>query len=309
MDSRSGEMLVFTKVVESGSFSAAGEVLNLTPSAVSKLVTRIEERLGVRLFQRSTRHMETTPEGTTFYESCVRILEDIEEAEQNVAQGSAVPRGVLRVNASLPFGTHQLLPLIAEFAKRYPEITVDLSLSDAMADLQRDRIDVAIRMGPLIDANFRARLLGRSRRAVVATPSYIEAHGAPAHPDDLVGHPCFNFSFRRSVDEWPFSIDGKVVLIPVRGGMLTNNGETMRDLALRGLGVARLGLFHVAEDIRAGMLVELLSGFNPGDVEEINAIFLNQRFMPLRVRAFIDFLAERISPKLAELGDAAGGIA
>ena len=294
MDSRSGEMLVFAKVVETGSFSAAGKLLNLTPSAVSKLVTRIEERLGVLLLQRSTRQLAITSEGRHFYDSCVRILDDIEEAEQGIAQGKMAAHGLLRVNVSLPFGTHQLLPVIPEFNRRYPDITLDLSLTDALVDLQRERVDVAIRMGPLADASFRARPLGRSRLAVVAAPDYLAAHGAPAHPDDLAGHLCFNFNFRRALDEWPFRIGGHTVYLQVGGGMLTNNGETMRQLTLDGLGVARLALFHVGRDIQAGRLVELLPGFNPGDTEEIHAIFRNQRHMPQRVRVFIDFLVEKM---------------
>jgi DNA-binding transcriptional LysR family regulator len=298
MDSRSGEMLVFSKVVETGSFSSAAKVLNLTPSAVSKLITRIEERLGVLLFERSTRQMVITTEGTHFYDSCVRILDDIEEAEQGIAQGKAAAHGVLRVNVSLPFGTHQLLPLIPEFNRRYPDITLDLSLTDSLVDLQRERIDVAIRMGPLADASFRARMLGCSRRAVLASPAYLEAHGYPRHPDELAQHRCFNFNFRRSLDEWPFLIDQHTVYMQVRGSMLTNNGETMRQLTLDGLGISRLALFHVGHDVKAGRLVELLADFNPGDMEEIHAIFRNQRYMPQRLRVFIDFLVERLGPAL-----------
>ncbi|MFZ6647445.1 LysR family transcriptional regulator [Undibacterium sp. TJN25] len=298
MDSRSGEMLVFAKVVEAGSFSAAGTLLDLSPSAVSKLITRIEERLGVLLFQRSTRQLVVTTEGRNFYESCIRILDDIEEAEQGIAGGKVAPHGVLRVNVSVPFGTHQLIPVLPEFSQRYPEITLDLSLTDALVDLQRERIDVAIRMGPLADASFRARLLGESRRAVIAAPAYLAAHGHPATPEELVRHRCFNFNFRRTLDEWPFRLNGQIVHLAVRGGMLTNNGESMRQLTLQGMGIGRLALFHVARDIEAGRLVELLPEYNAGDVEEINAIFLNQRFMPQRVRVFIDFLVERLGPAL-----------
>jgi len=182
MDSRSGEMQVFAKVVETGSFSNAAKLLNLTPSAVSKLITRIEERLGVLLIQRSTRQMLITAEGKQFYDSCVRILDDIEEAEQSLAQGLEVPHGVVRVNVSLPFGTHQILPILAEFNARYPQIVLDLSLTDAMVDMHRERIDVAVRMGPLADASFRARSLGESRRAVVASPNYLAAFGRPEKP-------------------------------------------------------------------------------------------------------------------------------
>ncbi|WP_394780492.1 LysR family transcriptional regulator [Undibacterium sp.] len=298
MDSRSGEMLVFAKVVEAGSFSAAGTLLDLSPSAVSKLITRIEERLGVLLFQRSTRQLVVTTEGRNFYDSCIRILDDIEEAEQGIAGGKLAPHGVLRINVSVPFGTNQLIPVLPEFAQRYPEITLDLSLTDALVDLQRERIDVAVRMGPLADASFRARTLGESRRAVIASPQYLATHGHPKTPADLAQHRCLNFNFRRTLEEWPFRIGKQVEHLVVRGGMLTNNGESMRELTLQGMGISRLAMFHVGRDIREGRLVELLPEYNPGDTEEINAIFLNQRFMPHRVRVFIDFLVERLGPAL-----------
>lgn len=295
MDNRSGEMLVFARVVETGSFSAAGKLLDLTPSAVSKLVGRIEQRLGTLLLQRSTRQLTLTTEGKQFYDSCVRILDDIEEAEQGIATGKAAAHGTLRVNVSLPFGTHQLLPLIPEFSRRYPDIRLDLSLTDALVDLQREQVDVAIRMGALADASFQARPLGTSRLAVVASPAYLKAHGRPRHPDDLAAHRCFNFNFRRARDEWPFLLGGHTVYRQVGGGMLTNNGETMRLLTLDGLGISRLALFHIGKDLAEGKLVELLPEFNPGDTEEIHAIFRQQRYMPQRVRVFIDFLVEKLA--------------
>jgi DNA-binding transcriptional LysR family regulator len=295
-------MQVFTKVVETGSFSAAGKLLNLTPSAVSKLITRLEERLGVLLFERSTRQLVISDEGTRFYESCVRILNDIEEAEQNAVGSMVAPSGLLRVNTSVPFGTHQLLPIISDFNHLYPDITLDLSLTDALIDLKRERIDVAIRMGPLDDASFRARILGSSRRAVVASPAYLARYGVPKTPDELENHRCFNFNFRRSRDEWPFKVNHTTRYLAVRGDMLTNNGETMRQLTINGLGISRLGMFHIAEDLKAGRLIELFADFNAGDTEEIHAIFNNQRYMPQRVRVFIDFLVERIGPLLSSLG-------
>ncbi|MGO4576499.1 LysR substrate-binding domain-containing protein [Cupriavidus sp. 2TAF22] len=306
MDSRSGEMQVFVKVVETGSFSGAAKLLDITASAVSKVVTRIEERLGVQLVRRSTRQLLVTSEGKRFYDSSVRILNDLDEAEQDLSQGSAAPHGVLRVNASLPLGTHQLLPLLPEFRRRYPGITLDISLTDELVDLRRERIDVAIRMGPLADASFRARILGESRRVVVAAPAYVAAHGAPHAPQALAQHNCLNFNFRRSVDEWPFLIDKQTVYMPVRGDLLANNGETMRQLTLDGLGISRLGMFHVARDIEAGRLVPLLEDFNPGDKEEVHAIFSNQRHMPQRVRVFIDFLVERVGAALRRGAPGAG---
>ena len=302
MDNRSGEMQVFAKVVETGSFSAAAELLNMSPSAISKLVSRTEGRLGVQLFKRSTRSMALTAEGREFYASCARILQQIEDAELSVSQGFSQVRGTLRVNTSLPFGQHYLVPLLAEFRALYPEVVIDISLTDSKVELQRDEVDVAIRMGPLHDATFRARKLGSSRKAVVAAPSYLARHPAPRVPADLSRHDCLNFDFRRSLDEWPFMVDGKLVHLAVDGAMQTNNGETMRQLTLQGLGVSRLGMFHVFDDIRRGDLVELLPAYNAGDIEEVTVIYLNQKHIPPRIRAFIDFVAERLGPVLAAKG-------
>lgn len=298
MDNRSGEMAVFVRVVEDGSFSAAAKTLDMSPSAVSKLVTRLEERLGVVLFLRSTRELALTTDGEDFYESSRRILEDLEEAEQSVGTGSVEPSGLLRVNTSIPFGTHQLVPLLREFRERYPKVQVDLSLTDQVVDLTRERVDVAVRVGKLADANFKARMLGSSRYAVVASPDYLKNHGTPRHPSELVGHACVGFNFKRSVSPWPFQTDGQVTEVPVRASVFTNNGETMLDLVLHGMGIARLGRFHVDRFLKSGQVVELLAEFNPGDVEELHAVFPAKRHMSRRVRAFIDFLTERVSPNL-----------
>ncbi len=298
MDSRSGEMLAFIRVLETGSFSAAGKDLGMTASAVSKVVTRIEQRIGVLLLKRSTRALSVTAEGKQFYENCVRILSDIDQAESDLASRTVSPRGMLRVNASLPFGNHWLLPLLPEFRRRYPEVVLDLSLTDAIVDLARDAVDVAVRMGPLADANFHARLLGRSRRAVVAAPSYFEKNGYPEHPNALSKHQCLNFNFKRSMDEWPFIVNGKQASFAVRGNTLTNNGETMRQLTLDGLGISRLGMFHIASDIENGRLVEVLGDYNAGDVEEINVVFSSRRHMPARSRVFIDYLIEKLQGAL-----------
>jgi DNA-binding transcriptional LysR family regulator len=299
-------MAVFVRVVQAGSFSNASRTLDMTASAVSKLVTRLEERLGTVLLHRSTRELVLTPAGSEFYESALRILEDIEEAEQAVGNQASDPKGVLRVNTSMPFGSHQLLPLLPAFRARYPSIVLDISLTDHVVDLTRERVDVAIRVGRLPDAAFKARLLGESPYAVVASPDYLARHGVPATPDDLRHHTCLDFNFRRSVAHWPFRVDGQTASHPVRGAVLTNNGETMLGLTLLGLGISRLGRFHVQREIDAGRLVPLLEPFNPGDVEPLHAVFPAQRQMPRRVRVFIDFLVERIGPVLAGLsGEAA----
>jgi DNA-binding transcriptional LysR family regulator len=298
MDTKSGEMKVFIHVVETGSFSTAANLLKMTPSAVSKLITRVENRLGVLLFKRSTRYMALTTEGSRFYESCVRILDDIEEAEQSISDENKEPKGLLRINLSLPFGTHHVIPLISLFRKKYPRISLDLSLTDALVDLQREQVDVAIRMGPLSDSSYHARKLGDSRLAIVASPKYVSTYGTPKTPYELINHKCFNFNFRRSLDEWPFLISEKMEHLPVKAEISTNNGETMRQLTLDGLGISRLAMFHISEDIKTGKLIELLHEFNPTDREEIHAIYTEQRYIAARVRVFIDFLVEHLQTKL-----------
>jgi DNA-binding transcriptional LysR family regulator len=292
---RSGEMEVFCRVVEAGSFSAAARLLNLTPSAVGKLVSRLEERLGSRLLNRSTRKLAPTSEGQVFYDRARRILQDIEEAESCAGTRSTLPKGRLRITATLPFGSHVLVPLLPRFLEQHPQVTVDLSLTDDVVDLVADRTDIAIRIGPLKDSSLVARKLGESRRVIVAAPSYLEREGAPRHPEDLVRHNCLNFNFRRSFYEWTFVEDGVRSTFPIAGNLQVNNGETLRQLLLVGAGLGRLAHFHVADDIRAGRLVPVLTSHESSEIEEIHAIFPGRGQMPIRVRAFLDFLIRHVN--------------
>jgi len=292
---RSGEIEVFVRVVEAGSFSAAARTLRMTPSAVSKLIARLEARLGARLVSRSTRKLQLTPEGTAFYDSGLRILADMAAAEREAAAGAA-PRGRLRVNTYVPFGVHRLIPLLPRFLERYPEISVDLVLTDSVIDLMAERADVAIRAGPLGESRLVARKLGQSPVVVVAAPSYLEAHGTPLTPADLDGHNRMGFGFVRHIDGWPFvDAAGNAVMVPITGNTLVSDGEAMRLMTLAGAGISRLARWHVAADIAAGRLVALLEDFNPGDEEATHAVYVGQgRHLPARVRAFLDFLAETV---------------
>ncbi|MER9160492.1 MULTISPECIES: LysR substrate-binding domain-containing protein [unclassified Mesorhizobium] len=292
---RSGEIEVFVRVVAEGSFSSAARALRMTPSAVSKLIARLEARLGARLVSRSTRKLQLTPEGTAFYESGLRILADMAAAEQEAAAGAA-PRGRLRVNSYVPFGVHRLIPLLPRFLERYPEISVDLVLTDSVIDLMAERADVAIRAGPLSESRLVARKLGQSPVVVVAAPSYLEKHGMPPTPADLDRHNRMGFGFVRHLDGWPFlDADGRAIMVPITGNTLVSDGEAMRLMALAGAGIARLARWHVAADIAAGRLVSLLEAFNPGDEEPTHAVYVGQgRHLPARVRAFLDFLGESV---------------
>lgn len=292
---RSGEIEVFVRVVEAGSFSAAARELRMTPSAVSKLIARLEARLGARLVSRSTRRLQLTPEGTAFYESGLRILADMAAAEREAAAGAA-PRGRLRVNTYVPFGVHRLIPLLPRFLERYREISVDLVLTDSVIDLMAERADVAIRAGPLGESRLVARKLGQSPMVVVAAPSYLEAHGTPRTLAELERHNRMGFGFVRHIDGWPFvDAAGAAVIIPITGNTLVGDGEAMRLMTLAGAGISRLARWHVAADIATGRLVPLLEEFNPGDEEVTHAVYVGQgRHLPARVRAFLDYLGESV---------------
>lgn len=296
LSNRSGEMEVFAAVVERGGFSAAAKLFGMTPSAVSKLVTRLEARLGARLVNRSTRKLQLTAEGQAFHQRCVTILSDIAEAECEAAAGRA-PRGRVRVNANVAFGNQILLPLVPAFLAEHPELSVDLVFTDQVVDLIEERADIAIRVapGPLRGNQLMARKIGESGVAVVASPDYLARHGEPRTPADLAKHNLIGFNFARSVEGWPFRVDGALISIAAVGNTQVGDGEIARQLAVAGVGLARLGRFHTQAEVAAGRLVTVLEDFNPGDIEVIHAVYLGQGgFVPARMRAFIDFLARNV---------------
>jgi len=292
---RAREMEVFARVVETGGFSAAARDLRLSPSAVSKLVSRLEARIGARLLNRTTRKLILTPEGGAFHEQARRILADIDDAER-AAAGGAAPRGRVRVSATVAFGLHHLLPILPAFSARYPEVTLDLNLTDAVIDLLDQRADVAIRVGVLSGGGLMARKLGTSRTVVVASPAYLARRGTPSDVSDLAAHNLISFNFSRRRVDWPFlNGDGTISGYPATGDVTVGDGETARVLALAGAGIVRLAAYHVAPDVAAGRLVPLLQAFDPGDPEDIHAVYVGHRTtLPSRVRAFIDYLVETV---------------
>jgi len=290
---RAREMAVFSAVAARGSFSAAGRDLDLTPSAVSRTIDRIEARLGVRLMLRTTRTLTLTPEGQAYLGAARRILSDLDDAEQAIADQGA-PRGRLRVSASLSHGRLCVVPLLGAFVARYPHILVDINLTDVVVDVAAGQADVAVRFGPLADSGLTARKIGVTRRMVVASPDYLARRGTPRVPEDLHDHNCLNFNFRRAEPVWPFVRDGQEFALSVKGNVEANNGETLGQLAVDGVGVTRVGAFSVVDDVAAGRLVPLLEAFNPGDEERIHAVFVGGANTPARVRVFVDFLAEQL---------------
>ncbi len=291
---RSGEMEVLVRVVERGGFSSASRDFNMTPSAVSKLVGRLEDRLGTRLFNRSTRKLHLTSEGQRFYERALDIIADLNDAEQEAATAMA-PRGRLRVTANVPVGLHRLLPLVPLFRERYPDITLDVTVSDKVMDLYEERADVAIRSGPLQSSGLIARKLGQCRMAIAASPSYLEKHGRPTTVDALQSHTLIGYNFQRVLPDWPFRVNGQDVSVTPGGVFDVADAESARQLALAGGGIVRLARFHIDAEVADGRLEVLLDEFYPGGGVDINAVYIGGRgHLPARVRAFLDFCAENI---------------
>ncbi|MDM0071294.1 LysR family transcriptional regulator [Variovorax sp. J31P207] len=300
---RSGEMEAFVQVVDRGSFSAGARALGMTPSAVSKLIGRLEARLGTQLVHRSTRKLQLTAEGQLFYERSVRVLADMDEAERCASAGAA-PSGRVSINASVPFGQQVLIPLVPRFLELHPQITLNIVLTDRVVDLMEERADVAIRWGALPPSDLVARRLGATGQAIVGAPAYLARYGTPYTPEELEAHNRLGFTYRRSVPDWPLSIDGRVVDIPVNGNVRAGDGEALRALLLAGVGLGRLSLYQVQADLDAGRLVPVLEDFNPGDTAPIHAVYLGKPGrLPARVRALLDFLSAHVladgRPRLA----------
>lgn len=300
MDNRAGEMLVFVRVVETGSFSEAARLMLMTPSTVSKLIARLEARLGVRLIERSTRRLALTVEGQFYFERSQALLASLDQTEQQITQGGAEDEGVIRVTSSVTFGAAALEPILPAFFEAYPRIVVDLSLSDEVVDLYLDRTDVAIRVGKLADSNLMARRIGETRRRIVASPTYLARHGTPKTPEDLIRHNCLGFNFRRTMPVWPMREGGRIVERMLSGSLLANNAETLRRLAIAGVGIVRAADYHLRQPIARGELVELLADSDIGGTDEIHALFRGAQFLPARVRAFLDFTVPRMQQFLSQ---------
>ena len=290
----SSDMRAFVQVVESQSFSGAATVLGLSPSAVSKLVMRLEQRLGVRLLHRTTRRLALTSEGDVYFARARQILADIEEAEAQVAKLRGTPRGHLRVNTSIGFGVHQLAPALPDFLTRYPEIEVELSLTDRIVDLVSEHADMTIRAGPIVDTTLTARKLADFTRTICASPSYLARCGVPSRPVDLTEHNCILMAFQ-TPNRWVFRARGKLEDIEITPRVMTDNSEAALRLALEGAGIVRLADIVVAEPIRRGLLVPLLADAHYAEPVALSALYLAGRHRLPKVRVFLDFLIERFS--------------
>jgi len=289
------EMNVFVAAVDAGNFSAAARLLGITPSAVSKQISRLETRLGARLLNRSTRRISLTDVGREFYERSRSILSDIDDAQRAVGHASDEPRGRLRVTASISFGQRQIVPLVPEFVDRFSDVRVDVLFSDRVIDMVEEGIDVAVRVSAPADSALIACRLVPDRRIVCASPGYVRAHGVPATPDDLAGYNALIYSTVYS-DTWRFEGPSGARAIRVSSNFSANSGEAIRDMAIHGLGIARLATFLVGPDIKSGELIEVLPDWRDPQENIIHAVYPSRRLVPPSTRAFVDFLAEKLTP-------------
>lgn len=283
----------FVRAVERNGFSSAARDLGVTPSAVSKLVTRLERRLGVQLLHRTTRRLALTSEGALFYERAQRIVAAIADAESEVMRFGDRPRGTLRMNVPTAFGKCVIVPALPEFTARYPEIEVELTLSDRVVDLVEVGADLAIRIGPLRDEHLVARKLCDLTRVVCAAPAYLARHGTPSTPADLARHNCITIYHLRGQREWPFDSGRGVRSVEVHGSITVNNAETVYELALLGQGIIRLADIMVGPDIRAGRLVPILTDVHRPEPLPVHAVYEATRHRPPRIGAMVDFLVEQ----------------
>ena len=288
------QMTIFACVVDEGGFSAAARALDLTPSAVSKQVSRLEDRLGVRLLNRTTRHISLTDEGRAFYERAARIVSEIEEAEESIAAQHGHVRGTLRVASTVVFAKHHVLPLLPEFFKRYPELEVSLEVTDRSVDLVEEGVDVAIRFTEqLSDRTLVARRLAVNRRVICAAPSYLETHGVPQTPKELSTHNCLRLYTISSFNDWEFEGPDGTAIVHVSGNFETNSADALYHAVLAGLGVARLSTYVIGPDLKSGRLVRLLPEY-VHEKADILAIYPERRNLPPKTRVFIEFLTERL---------------
>jgi DNA-binding transcriptional LysR family regulator len=296
MIDHASEMAAFVRVVEAKGFSAAAPGLGLTPSAVSKLVTRLESRLGVRLLQRTTRALSLTAEGEAFYAAARRIVGEIEALEAQMTDQRGTPHGLLRVTTSLAFATHFLAPVVGEFLARHPAIELELMPTDRVIDMVEEGVDIAIRIGRLADSSFMARKIGDDVRLVCAAPKYLESHPMPRWPDDLARHNCIVSRDRAYLNRWHFRIDDEVREIEVGGRLAVSEGEAQMRLALQGLGIVRLTRLTVADAIKRGELVALLQDYSAEEPVPIHAVYPHRKHLAPKVTAFVDFILEKFTP-------------
>ncbi|MGE8389768.1 MAG: LysR family transcriptional regulator [Pseudomonas sp.] len=289
------QLLAFLGAAEHGNFSAAARACGMTPSAISKLISRLEDRLQVRLFQRGTRSLTLTEEGAAYLVSARAVSNAMAEADSLAEAFPTRVSGTLRVHTMTTFAKHQIIPWLPDFLAAYPGLTVDIQVGAQFSDQFDQGLDVAIHSGVLPDSSRIARKIGQSRWVICASPSYLAAHGTPEHPGQLLQHSCFSFGFSSVWNTWGFVVDGQAVTVPVVPKATFAQGDLLRDLALSGAGIVRLAEFHIGQDIQEGRLVPLLQPYAQDSVEPIYMIYTNRKHLSPRIRVFRDFLEQKLA--------------
>jgi DNA-binding transcriptional LysR family regulator len=292
-------MTAFAKVVELGSFARAADRLSVSTSAVSRQVADLESHLDVRLLNRTTRRLSLTEAGQSFYERCVQLLSDLEEAESSVRSATVEPKGTLRVTCGVTFGERYLAPAIAEFAAQHAQVSFDLDLSDRAVDLVEEGFDLAIRIGAVGHQALVSRRLGTTQFVCCASPAYLARHPAPVTPADLEQHACLGYTYAAVTSAWTFEArDGTRHTPHITPRHRTNNGRMLAELAVAGLGIVLEPDFIVAPEVRSGRLQRLLSGYAPPR-STIAAVYPSRRHLSAKVRTFVGFLAARFAQEQA----------
>ena len=294
-------MKVFVAVVDAGSFAAAADRLDMSRAMASKYVLNLEDHLGTRLLNRTTRRLSVTESGSVFYERSAQIISDVTEAEQVAGHMSAVPRGTLKITMPQSYGQHRLGPVIADYVSQYPQVKLDISLSDRKADLIEEGFDLAIRIGTLPESGLIARKLGSTRIIVCASPDYLKRRGTPQTPEDLASHSCLGYTLSNSGDEWRLTRQDEEAAIRIAGPIKADNGDMLRLAALSGAGLICQPHFIVSEDLQAGRLVQVLADYTSAEFG-IYAIYPSRKHLSAKVRTFVDFLVERLSTPLKTTG-------
>ena len=287
-------MQVFTRVVELGSLSAAGRHLRLSPAVVSHRLQQLENHLGVRLLNRTTRQVQPTEQGSAYYEACLEVLAALAHAESVIADAGGTPKGSLRITAPLGFGRRILAPLLPRFAQHYPQLDLRLRLSDHLLDLLREAVDVAIRLAVLTDSSLIARKIADCPRLLCAAPTYLAEKGTPERPEDLLDHQCLLLRFPGSQQfRWTLRAAEGPEAVAVSGRMDADDGDMLTEWALLGQGIVLKPAFEVAEHLRGGRLLPVLPDFPPEPVT-LAVVYPHRRLLPAKVKAFADFMVEEV---------------
>lgn len=287
------EMTIFVAVVDSNSFVEAADKLNMSKQAISRYIQTLEDRLQVRLLQRTTRKMIVTNEGQTFYWQAKAIINATIEAENTLSLDQASPQGMLRVNVPVSFGILHLAPLWQKFLDKYPQIELDVTLSDRIVNLLEEGYDLAVRIGNLENSSLISRKLTTTRMIIAASPTYIDQYGMPMHPNDLKQHKIIMYSHWAKKEQWSFNKDNTFHSVNLKASVYCDNGDTCRQIMLQGGGISTQPDFIIGQDIQQGKLVEVLPNYK---IENFNiyAVYPSRKLLPLRTRCLIDFLVNEL---------------